>query len=78
MRSAAALAAIVIALAAQTTLAGYVFRSNTPVDLVLIVVVYVAIKSGPVTGLLAGTGWRYRQTWYPASKMLGVVEGVKP
>jgi O-methyltransferase domain len=28
-------------------------------------------------GLLEGTGWRYRQTWYPASKMLGVVEGVK-
>ena len=55
MRSAVALAAIVLALAAQTTLAGYVFRSNTPVDLVLIVVVYVAIKSGPVTGLLAGT-----------------------
>jgi rod shape-determining protein MreD len=55
VRSAAAFAAIVIALAAQTTLAGYVFRSTTPVDLVLIVVVYVAIKSGPVTGLLAGT-----------------------
>ena len=28
-------------------------------------------------GLLAGAGWTYRQTWYPASKMLGVVEGVK-
>ena len=28
-------------------------------------------------GLLEGTGWTYRQTWYPASKMLGVVEGVK-
>jgi hypothetical protein len=28
-------------------------------------------------GLLEGTGWKYRQTWYPASKMLGVVEGVK-
>jgi rod shape-determining protein MreD len=55
VRSAAALAAIVLALAAQTTLAGYVFRSNTPVDLVLIVVVYVAIKSGPVTGLMTGT-----------------------
>jgi O-methyltransferase domain len=27
--------------------------------------------------LLAGAGWTYRQTWYPASKMLGVVEGVK-
>jgi hypothetical protein len=27
--------------------------------------------------LLEGAGWQYRQTWYPASKMLGVVEGVK-
>ena len=55
MRSAVALAAILIALAAQTTLAGFVFRGGTAIDLVLIVVVYVAIKSGPVTGLLAGT-----------------------
>ncbi len=31
------------------------FRSSTPIDLVLIAVVYVAIKSGPVTGLMAGT-----------------------
>jgi hypothetical protein len=29
------------------------------------------------TALLEGAGWRYRQTWYPASKLLGVVEGVK-
>jgi len=29
------------------------------------------------TGLLEGAGWTYRQTWYPASEMLGVVEGVK-
>ena len=28
-------------------------------------------------GLLEGAGWTYRQTWYPASKMLGVVEGAK-
>jgi rod shape-determining protein MreD len=55
VRAAAAFAAIFIALAAQTTLAGYIFRASTPIDLVLIVVVYVAIKSGPVTGLLAGT-----------------------
>jgi rod shape-determining protein MreD len=56
VRSAAALAAILIAIAVQTTLAGYIFRgSSTAIDLVLIVVVYVGIKSGPVTGLLAGT-----------------------
>jgi hypothetical protein len=29
------------------------------------------------TALLEGAGWTYRQTWYPASQMLGVVEGVK-
>lgn len=28
-------------------------------------------------GLLEGAGWQYHQTWYPASKMLGVVEGAK-
>jgi rod shape-determining protein MreD len=56
VRSATALAAILIAIAVQTTLAGYIFRcSSTTIDLVLIVVVYVAIRSGPVTGLLAGT-----------------------
>jgi rod shape-determining protein MreD len=56
VRSAAALAAILIAIAVQTTLARYIFRdSSTGIDLVLIVVVYVGIKSGPVTGVLAGT-----------------------
>lgn len=56
MRSAAALAAILVAIAVQTTLAGFIFRgSSAAIDIVLIVVVYVAIKSGPVTGLLAGT-----------------------
>jgi hypothetical protein len=29
------------------------------------------------TRLLAGAGWTYRQTWYPVSKQLGVVEAVK-
>ena len=55
MRSAVALAAIFGALALQTTLAGLVIRGTAAIDLVLIVVVYIALKSGPVTGLLAGT-----------------------
>ena len=55
MRSAVAVAAILIAIALQTTLGSLVFRGGTTIDLVLIVVVFVAIKSGPVTGLLAGT-----------------------
>jgi hypothetical protein len=28
-------------------------------------------------GLLERAGWKYCQTWYPPSKMLGIVEGVK-
>jgi rod shape-determining protein MreD len=55
VRTAAALAAIFAALALQTTLAGLVIRGTAAIDLVLIVVVYIALKSGPVTGLLAGT-----------------------
>lgn len=27
--------------------------------------------------LLEASGWKYRHTWYPPSKMLGIVEGVK-
>jgi rod shape-determining protein MreD len=55
MRSAVALVAILIALGVQTTLSSQGFANGTSLDLVLIVVVYVAIKSGPSTGLLAGT-----------------------
>jgi rod shape-determining protein MreD len=55
VKSAAALAAILIAIALQTTLASVLFSGSSAIDLVLIVVVFVAIKSGPVTGLLAGT-----------------------
>jgi rod shape-determining protein MreD len=55
VRVAAAAAAIVIALALQTTLAGLVIRGTAAIDLVLIVVVYIALKSGPAAGLVAGT-----------------------
>ena len=55
MRSAVAMAAILAAIALQTTLSTVGFGSGTAIDLVLIVVVYIGIKSGPSTGLLAGT-----------------------
>lgn len=48
-------AAILVALALQTTLAGLVIRGTAAIDLVLIVVVYIALKAGPVPGLVAGT-----------------------
>jgi rod shape-determining protein MreD len=47
--------AIVAALALQTTLARYLVKGTAAVDLVLVAVVYVALTSGPATGLLAGT-----------------------
>ena len=55
MKIAAALAAIVVALALQTTVAGLVIRGTAAIDLVLIVVVHIALSSGPATGLLAGS-----------------------
>lgn len=43
-------------LAVQTTLSSLVLRSGTAaIDLVLVAVVYIALTSGPVTGLVAGT-----------------------
>lgn len=55
MKIAAALAAIAAALALQTTLASLVIRGTAALDLVLIVVVYLALTSGPITGLLLGS-----------------------
>jgi rod shape-determining protein MreD len=48
--------ATAVALTLQTTLARFVIRGTgtVAVDLVLVVVVYAALTSGPVTGLLTG------------------------
>jgi rod shape-determining protein MreD len=51
----ASLLAIAIALALQTTLASLVIRGTAALDLVLIVVVYLALITGPVAGLLLGS-----------------------
>ena len=55
MRAAGVILAVVGSLAMQTTLARFMFRGAIAVDLVLVAVVYVALTSGPGTGLLAGT-----------------------
>ena len=55
MRAASALAAVAFALALQTTLASFAIRGTAALDLVLIVVVYCSLVSGPVTGLLLGS-----------------------
>lgn len=55
MKIAVGTAAIVAALALQTTLSGAVFSGPASPDLVLIVVVYIALTGGRVAGLVAGS-----------------------
>ena len=55
MKAVAVLVAIALALALQTTLARFVVGGTAALDLVLVVVVYVALTTGPVPGLLAGS-----------------------
>jgi rod shape-determining protein MreD len=47
--------ATVIALTLQTVLGRFLIRGTVAVDLVLVVVVYAALRFGPVTGLMTGT-----------------------
>ena len=49
------LLAIALALALQTTLARFLVAGTAAIDLVLVVVVYVALTTGPGTGMLAGS-----------------------
>ena len=55
MKGAGVVVAVALALVLQTTLARFVIRGVVAVDFVLVVVVYVALTSGPVTGMLTGT-----------------------
>lgn len=55
MKTVGVVIAIALALALQTTLARFVVGGTAALDLVLVVVTYVALTSGPVTGMLAGS-----------------------
>ena len=55
MRALRVVLAVAIAVALQTTLARFLVRGTLAIDFVLVAVVYVALTSGPVTGLLTGT-----------------------
>jgi rod shape-determining protein MreD len=55
LKVAGAIAATVLALALQTTLARFLTIGVFAVDLVLVVVVYVGLTSGAVTGMLTGS-----------------------
>ncbi len=54
VKAAGVILAVAVALALQTTAARFLVRGSVAVDLVLVVVVYVALTSGPATGLLSG------------------------
>ncbi len=55
MRVAAALIAIVVALAIQTTLTGFSYDGTAAVDLVVVLSIYIALTSGAGAGLLAAS-----------------------
>lgn len=55
MKAAGILIAIALALALQTTLARFVVGGSAAIDLVLVVVIYVALTTGPVSGMFAGS-----------------------
>ena len=55
MRAVGVLVAITLALALQTILARFLVGGAAAVDLVLVVVVYVGLTSGPVAGMLTGS-----------------------
>jgi rod shape-determining protein MreD len=55
VKAAGVLIAIALSLALQTTLARFVVGGTTAIDLVLVAVVYIALTSGPVSGMLAGS-----------------------
>jgi len=55
VKVAGVLVAIALALALQTTLTRFVVGGTAAIDLVLVVVIYVALTTGPGTGMLAGS-----------------------
>jgi rod shape-determining protein MreD len=55
VRAIGVLLAIALALALQTTLARFIIGGAVAIDLVLVAVVYVALMTGPIGGMLAGS-----------------------
>jgi len=64
--------AVALALALQTTLARFLVRGTGGLDLVLVAVVYVALTSGTVPGLLTGTVAGLIQDALAASSVIGI------
>jgi rod shape-determining protein MreD len=72
VRAAGILVAIALALALQTTLTRFLVGGSAAIDLVLVVVVYVALTTGPGIGMLAGSGAGLIQDALSSSGILGI------
>jgi rod shape-determining protein MreD len=72
VRAAGVILAVALALAIQTTLARFITRGSIAIDLVLVAVVYVALTSGPVTGMLAGTFAGLMQDALSSGNIIGI------
>jgi rod shape-determining protein MreD len=64
--------AIAISLAFQTTIARFAGHGTLAIDLVLVTVVYVALTTGPASGLLAGAAAGLIQDSLVASPVIGI------
>lgn len=65
-------AALALALVLQTTVAQLVVRGTGALDLVLVVVMYVALSYGPSTGLLAGAAAGLAQDALSTGGVIGI------
>jgi len=73
LKAVAAVLATVLALALQTTLARFLTLGTFAVDLVLVVVVYIALTGGAVSGLLTGTfAGLIQDALTPGSSVIGI------
>jgi len=72
VRAAGVLIAIALALALQTTLARFVVGGTAAIDLVLVVVVYVALTTGPGTGMLTGSAAGLIQDALSSGEVIGI------
>ena len=64
--------ALALALVLQTTVAQLVVRGTAALDLVLVVVMYVALSFGPTTGLLAGAAGGLAQDALSTGGVIGI------
>jgi rod shape-determining protein MreD len=72
VKAAAVLVGIALALALQTTVARFVVGGTAAVDLVLVAVVYVALTTGPVSGMLSGSAAGLIQDALSSGGVIGI------